>query len=143
MCTIEFVSCVLGDKDFSDIVSLMRLLGDTPTYREDFDALCLSPHDHLCLARNENGRIVGTARLHVRLSRNGCVGFIDDVVVDATCRGEGVGRALVEALHVRARAHRVRRCTLTTRPARVEAMHLYRTLGYVEQMTTVYSVLFL
>jgi glucosamine-phosphate N-acetyltransferase len=48
---------------------------------------------------------VGTLLVERKLIRNaGCAGHVEDVVVDASARGRGVGKALLDALVAKARA---------------------------------------
>ena len=48
---------------------------------------------------------LGTLLVERKLIRNaGCAGHVEDVVVDASARGRGVGKALLDALVAKARA---------------------------------------
>ena len=48
---------------------------------------------------------MGTLLVERKLIRNaGCAGHVEDVVVDASARGRGVGKALLDALVAKARA---------------------------------------
>jgi len=68
----------------------------------------------------------------------GVRGWIEDVVVDASARGMGVGAKLNLAaidLAVRLGAKTI---DLTSRPSREAANRLYQRLGFVERETNVY-----
>lgn len=69
---------------------------------------------------------------------SGRKGWIEDVVVDASARGAGVGEALVRAALERAAREGVERVMLTSRPARRAARALYRKVGFEEAETSVF-----
>src|SRR5690349_15655864 len=54
-----------------------------------------SPGTTLLVARNEAGQIVGTTTLATFDTPTGRRAWIEDVVVDASARGQGVGERLV------------------------------------------------
>jgi len=88
-----------------------------------------------------DGRVLGTASLCVLVTvTEGLIGHVEDVVVTAAARGSGLGRRLVEALHVEARALGIRKLELTSRPSREAANRLYQSLGYERRETNVYRL---
>jgi ribosomal protein S18 acetylase RimI-like enzyme len=99
-----------------------------------------SPCTTLLIARDsaQEGRIVGSLTLAVFRIPTGVRAWIEDVVVDSTARGKGVGEALSrEALRIAA-ARGARTVELTSRPAREAANRLYRRLGFQIRETSVY-----
>ena len=64
--------------------------------------------------------------------------WIEDVVVDETARGAGVGAALNEFALEHARQAGAKTVDLTSRPSREAANRLYQRLGFVERETNVY-----
>ena len=83
-------------------------------------------------------RILGLLTLVVFRIPTGVRAWIEDVVVDESERGKGVGEALArEAIRVAAAAGS-RTVDLTSRPSREAANRLYRRLGFVERETNVY-----
>ncbi|MFN2536962.1 MAG: GNAT family N-acetyltransferase [Mycobacteriales bacterium] len=70
----------------------------------------------------------------------GLVGHVDDVVVDESLRGGGIGRILMKAVHEEARRLGLRHLDLTSRPTREAANALYRSLGYECRVTNVYRL---
>lgn len=80
-------------------------------------------------------QIFGMATLTVYTKLGARVGTIEDVVVDPSCRGKGMGRALVESLIRRARGQGITYLSLTSNPERVEAIALYQSLGFVRRDT--------
>ena len=64
--------------------------------------------------------------------------WIEDVVVDESARGRGVGEALNRAALERARAAGAKTVDLTSRPSREAANRLYQRLGFEPRETNVY-----
>jgi N-acetylglutamate synthase-like GNAT family acetyltransferase len=94
----------------------------------------------LLIARNEEGRIVGMASLYRIPLFSRTVGRVEDVVVDANTRGQGVGRGLMEHLIEEAKHQGISRLFLTSRPDRIEANQLYQRLGFTIYETNPYKM---
>ena len=93
----------------------------------------------LLVARDEaDGSIVGTLTLVLYRVPSGLKGRIEDVIVDESARGRGVGEALVREGMARANAARVLMLELTSMPYRETANRLYKRLGFVRKPTNVY-----
>ncbi len=85
-----------------------------------------------------DGRIVGTLTLVMFPIPTGLRAWIEDVVVDESARGQGIGEALsVEAIRL-ARAAGARTVDLTSRPSREAAGRLYEKVGFHLRETRVY-----
>jgi ribosomal protein S18 acetylase RimI-like enzyme len=84
------------------------------------------------------GVIVGTLTLVVFRIPTGVRAWIEDVVVDSSARGAGVGERLNLAAVEEANRLGARTVDLTSRPNREAANRLYRRLGFVERATNVY-----
>jgi ribosomal protein S18 acetylase RimI-like enzyme len=97
-----------------------------------------SPATTVFAARGESGEIVGTLTLALFRIPTGLRAWIEDVVVDASARGAGVGEALTRAAIAAAAAAGARSLDLTSRPSREEANRLYRRLGFELRQTNVY-----
>ncbi|MFV0132057.1 GNAT family N-acetyltransferase [Streptomyces sp. HMX87] len=107
---------------------------------ESVTGLLRSDANTLLLAR-VNGRAVGMLSLIMFPLPSGLRCRIEDVVVDRTARGHGVGAALTaEALRL-AEAAGVRTVDLTSRPSRQAANRLYERLGFEGRDSTVYRYL--
>lgn len=105
---------------------------------EELGEIVASPAARLLVAREDDGRILGTLTLALFRAPTGIRAWIEDVVVDTEARGSGLGSALVErALEVAAAAG-ARTVDLTSRPSREAANRLYRRLGFEERETNVY-----
>lgn len=85
-----------------------------------------------------DGRIVGSLTLATFRIPTGLRAWIEDVVVDESARGHGVGEALNRAALADARARGAVTVDLTSRPSREAANRLYRKLGFVARETNVY-----
>ena len=97
-----------------------------------------SPATVLLVARDPSGRVSGSLTLVLFRVPTGLRAWIEDVVVDESGRGAGVGEALVvDAVH-RAQLAGARSVDLTSRPSRESANRLYRRLGFEERATNVY-----
>jgi ribosomal protein S18 acetylase RimI-like enzyme len=96
----------------------------------------------LTAADTDGGAIVGSLTLVVFRIPTGLRAWIEDVVVDESVRGRGVGEALNRSALDRARQLGARTVDLTSRPSREAANALYRKLGFVERETNVYRVEF-
>ncbi len=92
----------------------------------------------LLVARDADRVILGSLTLvHVRIP-TGVRAWIEDVVVDESARGRGVGEALTRAALAQASARGARNVDLTSRPSREAANRLYRRLGFEPRDTNVY-----
>lgn len=85
-----------------------------------------------------DGRILGLLTLVVVELPTGTQTRIEDVVVDDSARGLGIGRALVQAALRAAADGGARFVELTSAPHRVAARELYRKLGFEQRDTGVF-----
>jgi ribosomal protein S18 acetylase RimI-like enzyme len=109
-----------------------------PTAHE-VEEIATSPATVLFTARlAKDGPLLGSLTLVVFRIPTGLRAWIEDVVVDSSARGRGVGAALVRAAIDRARALGCRNVDLTSRPSREEANRLYVRLGFEARETNVY-----
>ena len=93
----------------------------------------------LLLAVDEgSGEILGSLTLAWFRIPTGVRAWIEDVVVDETARGRGVGEALNRDALARARALGARTVDLTSRPSREAANRLYQRIGFIARDTNVY-----
>jgi ribosomal protein S18 acetylase RimI-like enzyme len=105
--------------------------------RAKLEEIVQSPSTDLFLARVD-GRIVGSLTLATFRIPTGLRAWIEDVVVDNSARGHGVGAALNIAALEEARRRGAVTVDLTSRPSREAANKLYKKLGFVERETNVY-----
>ena len=121
-----------------DLLSLMRELSEEHTVTEEMlRTVVNSPDCHLYLLR-DGGKIAGCATLCVFTSPTGRKASIEDVVVHSSFRGRGFGRRLMEHVLQEARREAPLEVHLTSRPSRVAANALYRSLGFTRRDTNAY-----
>ena len=94
----------------------------------------------LFVARDADHQIVGLLTLAVFRVPTGVRAWIEDVVVETSARGGGIGSALVRAAVDHARLAEARTVDLTSRPDRTEANRLYQRLGFELRQTNVYRL---
>jgi len=92
----------------------------------------------LLAAHDDAGAIVGSLTLVLFRAPTGPRAWIEDVVVDTSTRGQGIGAALVLDALDRATAAGARTVDLTSRPSRDAANRLYVRLGFEQRATNVY-----
>ena len=95
----------------------------------------------LFVAKDDAGNIVGMLTLSCCQLLPGNKYWIEDVIVDESCRGLGVGRALVRAAvsHVKEKES-APVIYLTSNPSRISARNLYRSEGFEEYETGVFRI---
>lgn len=133
----------LTESQVNDLRTLMHEL----SARIDVDAdmlrrVAATPSSHLFAMTEEDGRIIGTASLCVFDAPTGRKGHVEDVVVLSAYRGQGLGRQLLEYLIDYARKELTAvDLYLTSKPSRVAANALYRSLGFQPKETNVYKMI--
>jgi ribosomal protein S18 acetylase RimI-like enzyme len=85
-----------------------------------------------------DGVIVGTLTLVVFRIPTGVRAWIEDVVVDDSARGHGVGDQLNRFALDLARQKGAKTVDLTSRPSRAAANRLYQRIGFEPRETNVY-----
>lgn len=89
-------------------------------------------------ARSGADAVVGSLTLALFRIPTGLRAWIEDVVVDGSARGQGVGEALSRAALDVARGRGARTVDLTSRPSREAANRLYLRIGFTRRDTNVY-----
>ena len=108
-----------------------------PPPREALQAIVDTPSTILLMAR-EDGKIVGSLSLATFRVPTGTRAWIEDVVVDESMRGKGIGEALTRAALSVARDMGVRTVDLTSRPSREAANRLYVRVGFQLRQSNLY-----
>ncbi len=109
-----------------------------PPDAEQLGEIVASPAAHVLIARDEDDTIVGSLTLVLFRIPTGLRAWIEDVVVDGSARGKGVGEALNRFAIDVAAERGARSVDLTSRPSREAANRLYQRLGFVARETNVY-----
>ncbi len=109
-----------------------------PLQRDELIEMIQSDSTHVLAARDDDGRIVGSLSLVVFRIPTGVRAWIEDVVVDQSARGGGVGEALNRFAIDLADRLGARSIDLTSRPSREAANRLYQRIGFVARETNIY-----
>lgn len=121
---------------FGVLIPQLSRSNPAPT-RAELEALVASEASTLFVARVD-GRIAGSLTLAMFRIPTGVRAWIEDVVVDESARGHGVGEALNRAALDHARANGAITVDLTSRPSREAANRLYKRMGFEQRDTNVY-----
>lgn len=132
--TIEILSSVT-DEECRQIAALVAQLTSKEVVPARFNEVARSTDAQLLAARID-GEIVGVLVLALYPTLTGRKAWIEDVVVDTSMRGAGIGRALVERAIAEASARGATTIDLTSNPSREAAHRLYRACGFEERATT-------
>lgn len=105
---------------------------------EDLNQIVDSECSDLLVVKAPDGGILGALTLiHFRIP-TGIRAWIEDVVVDANARGQGVGKALIQAAIDKSRDLGAKTLDLTSNPDRESAHRLYEGAGFSVRSTKVY-----
>jgi ribosomal protein S18 acetylase RimI-like enzyme len=88
----------------------------------------------------EDEQIIGSITLATYRIPSGTKAWIEDVVVDGSQRGRGIGAMLVEFVIDFAKKQNIHSLDLTSGPSRVAANKLYQKLGFKRRETNVYRL---
>ena len=109
-----------------------------PPTREELEDIVAAPATDLFVATDDDGRILGTSTLVTFRIPTGRRAWIEDVVVDESAAGQGIGGMLTRAMIDRAEELGCTTVDLTSRPSRAAANRLYQREGFVVRETNVY-----
>ena len=109
--------------------------------QQDLLNILSASNSHLFVLLFEE-RIIGMATLCTYLCPTGRKAWIEDVEVDSAFRGKGLGKLLVNNIIDVVSKHGNTTLMLTSRPSRIEANHLYQSLGFKKRQTNVYKIAF-
>jgi ribosomal protein S18 acetylase RimI-like enzyme len=125
------------------IQHFIDLLVSTPytASNETLTALVASENSHLFLAYDETENIMGMITVGIYYSSTGKKAWIEDVVVDDTFRGQGIGEKLVQHAIEFVKTKDVNLLMLTSHPSRIAANKLYPRVGFSKRETNVYKMI--
>jgi len=122
---------------FQRLVPQLTQINSPPT-RADLDALVKSESSTLLVARADDLSIVSALSLTVYRVPTGIRSIIEDVVVDKSARGQGIGEELMRRAIELAKEKGAAHVTLTCNPAREAANRLYLRMGFKKRETNAY-----
>jgi ribosomal protein S18 acetylase RimI-like enzyme len=139
--TIEKVTEVTDElvAAFERLIPQLSSSNPAPT-RAEINEMVTSPAIVLLIARDPSrgNEIVGALTLALFRIPTGLRAWIEDVIVDTSCRGQGIGEALCRAALEHAREAGATTVDLTSRPSREAANRLYQRIGFEQRVTNVY-----
>ncbi len=103
-------------------------------------ALVSDASSTLLVARDGENKIVGSLILITYKVPTGIRSIIEDVVVDESARGKGIGAALINKAIEIAKEKKAFNISLTSNPLRVAANKLYQKLGFQKRDTNPYQM---
>jgi len=126
----------------SKVNSLLNVL--TPDARVlTYDELVeiLNSENTAVFIAEEDEEIVGMMTFVTYRIPSGLKAWIEDVAVDSSKQGKGIGKALIERAIEYAKQLNISKVDLTTAPFRIAANALYQKLGFVKRETNVYRLM--
>ena len=111
-----------------------------PPSLNDLTALVRDSASTLIIARSEENKIIGALTLIVYRVPTGTRSIIEDVIVDKSARGQGVGEALMKRAIELARKKGAGNISLTSNAMREAANRLYLRMGFKKRETNVYQM---
>ena len=138
--SVEVSAVTVVDDDL--VAAFSRLIpqlssSSPPPDRAELEAIVANPESVLFVARADAG-VVGSLTLALYRIPTGVKAWIEDVVVDESARGMGVGEALNLAAIDEAARRGAKNVSLTSRPSREAANRLYQRLGFEPYETNLY-----
>lgn len=137
---VEVSAVTVVDDDL--VAAFARLIpqlssSSPPPSRAELEAIVANPESVL-FAAVADGAVVGSLTLALYRIPTGVKAWIEDVVVDESARGMGVGEALNRAAIDEAAQRGAKNVSLTSRSSREAANRLYQRLGFEPYETNLY-----
>jgi ribosomal protein S18 acetylase RimI-like enzyme len=110
-----------------------------PPSLNDLADLVRDASSTLMVARDDRGEIVGALTLAIYRVPTGIRSIIEDVIVDNSARGQGIGDALMKYAINLAREKGAQNISLTSNPMREAANRLYLRVGFKKRETNAYQ----
>ena len=108
---------------------------------EHFKKILKSGNIHFFIAELDDKQIAGIFTIVTYDVPTGTKVWIEDVVVDESQRGKGLGREMMLFAIEYARSAGAKAVDLTSKPSRIAANQLYRKTGFLLRETNVYRYL--
>lgn len=129
---------------FEAVLKLLPQLSpdaELPTVNS-FKNILISSNTHFFIIELENKEIVGMLSVCTYNLLSGNKFWIEDVVVDESQRGKGLGKELMLFAISYSKSMGATSIMLTSRPSRVAANKLYTELGFKRYETNLYKYIF-
>ena len=107
--------------------------------RDNFKRILASEGSHLFISELDNKKITGMLSIGTYQTPTGIKVWIEDVVVDESYRGKGIGKELMNFAVNYSRSLGAKDVRLTSRPSRIAANKLYSKLGFKKYETNFYK----
>ncbi len=140
---IEIKEVTESSEELYDV--MIELLSQLTTSKlsfsqKDLNRIVSSKNSILFTASDEtlNNKIVGILTLAIIDIPTGMLARIEDVVVDKSARGKGIGEKITLAAIEKAKELGIKKIDLTSSPSREAANRLYQRLGFKQRTTNVY-----
>jgi ribosomal protein S18 acetylase RimI-like enzyme len=144
MITTERMTAA-SENALQDINKLLLQLRRDPTEpagtEQDLNAIITDKNVLFIVVRDED-KIIGMATAYLAQKFGKKTGFVEDVVVDESYRGQGLGVKVMEVLIQEAKNAGATQLYLTSGPDRVAAQKLYLRLGFKKRETDVFKLAF-
>ncbi len=130
-------------KDAEAVKRLAAQLGANfqPLRDQDLKDMLASATTSLFVARESEGQeIVGMITLAVYRIPYVKKAYLDDVIVDESFRGQGLGSQLLKRALAQAKELGASYADLTSHPTRIESNKLYEKFGFKKRDTNVYRL---
>lgn len=127
----------MTNDELNQLLHVLKQLSNSVTEQSTKQAIS-SSQNHVLVAVDDKGIIVGTTTLACLYCVTGTRVHIEDVAVDSDHRGKGIAQALINEAIQRAKKLQAKTIDLTSRPEREAANRLYTKLGFVKRDTNVY-----
>jgi len=124
---------------FKRLVPQLTKNNPPPSF-DDLSALVRDPASMLLVARDGDA-ILGALTLAVYRVPTGVRSIIEDVIVDESLRGRGIGEALMKRAIELARDRGASNISLTSNPMREAANRLYLRMGFRKRETNSYQII--
>jgi ribosomal protein S18 acetylase RimI-like enzyme len=127
-------------KDINNLLAQMRDESSEHTATmSEIKELTTNKNVALIVAK-DGKKIVGMATLYILQKLGKRVGRIEDVIVDTTYRGRGLGTQIMQKIISVARAKKLQTLHVNSRPVHVAGNKLYRKIGFKIKGTNPYRL---
>ncbi len=144
MVTVERITSSAGVKltDINELLSQLHSERSDPSAPQtDLDTIA-SDKKAIFVVAKDGGKVVGMATTYLVAKFGKTIGYVEDVVVNETHRGQGIGTKLMERIVSEAKDAGVYYLYLTSRDGRTAANSLYQKLGFEKRETNNYRLKF-